>query len=97
MSKFRSNVSGLKGTETITGFATISADAITSTAALTSGTYLMIGLQKYIFVGQGVTANSASIVAVADALVATPIKGSLYLGDANLWQFDSDVTATKVT
>ena len=44
----------------------------------------------------GLSGLSASIVPVATSLVGTnTIGGSLYLGDTQLWYFNTDATATK--
>jgi len=68
---------------------------VKATTNVQAGTYVKVGTKKYLFAGDGTT--SAAIVAAATALVATPIKGSLYLGAGTLWLFNADTTATKMT
>jgi len=72
----------------------LSANIITTSDNIKTANYYRIGTSKYIFSGNSTT--SAAIVAAATALVATPIKGSLYLGDGEMWKFNSNTTATKI-
>ena len=58
-------------------------------------TYVKVGTKKYIFVGDAAT--TPAVLAAATALVATPVRGSIYLGAGSVWIFPSDVTATKMT
>ena len=109
----RASFAGKVGTEVISNFATITAAAIVGSTSVSGGTvegtttvtgaqviassFMRIGTDKYIING-GTTNLSASIVAEATLLVGTAsIQGSLYLGDTQLWFFDSDTTATKTT
>ena len=99
-SHLRSNWVGEDGTQTISNFASIEADAIisgdtTTSANIIASSFVTIGTAKYIF--SGAAALSPDIVAEATALVATPILGSLYMGVAQTWVLDSDTTATKVS
>jgi len=80
----------------ISGTTSITATTfLKSTTYTHATTYIKIGTKKYIFAGSGAT--SAAIMAEATALVATPIKGSLYLGAGVIWKFNADTTATKMT
>ena len=80
-SHFKSNIAGKSGTETISGFDTIS----TSKIKLGSTQYLLAGSLN----------TAASIVAVAIALTSTP-QGSLYISTAGtLWIFNGATTATS--
>ena len=72
----------------------LSANIITASDNIKTINYYRIGTNKYIFGGTSTT--SPTIVAEATALVATPIKGSLYLGAGDTWKFNSDTTATKI-
>uniref|UniRef100_A0A6M3K0K8 Uncharacterized protein n=1 Tax=viral metagenome TaxID=1070528 RepID=A0A6M3K0K8_9ZZZZ len=91
----------LTATAVTCGGAMTAGSSVTSTTFLKSTTYthattyIKIGTKKYIFAGSGAT--SAAIMAEATALVATPIKGSLYLGAGVIWKFNADTTATKMT
>ena len=97
----------LNATAVVCGGTLSAAGAITGTASITATTflksttythattYIKVGTKKYIFTGSATT--SPTVVAAATALVATPIKGSLYLGAGILWVFDADTTATKMS
>lgn len=117
-SHFDSDVVAKDGTETITGFATISATALkgpltgdttgthtglvtgdvtgdVDASAVSVDTYIQLGSHQYIFFGAYDT--EATIVAAATAVDAS-VKGSLYLSSAaNMWFYDDDDAATKVT
>jgi hypothetical protein len=58
--------------------------------------YIKMGAGKqYIFVGNANT--EATVIAEATALVATPIKGSMYMSrKGNLWFYPNDTTASPV-
>ena len=98
-SHFKSNIIAKEGTETISGFATISATALTGdvTGNLTGSTanHVQFG-NCYIFSG-GLNIE-ASVVGAATALTATPT-GSLYLNTdgGGAWYFDGATSATKLT
>jgi hypothetical protein len=87
-SRFRSNIKGHDGTETISNFASVSSSSVVASS------YIKLGTKKYLFFGDETA--EATIVALATAVDAS-VKGSLYLGDGKLWVFDSDTTATPVT
>lgn len=115
-SHYRSDIVAKAGTETISGFATISATSLKG--ALTgnvtgnvtgdvngatvdgdvviANNRIKVGSHQYIFFG-GLN-TEASIVAVATAVDAS-CKGSLYMssGGGNLWVFDSDTAATRLS
>lgn len=112
-SHFESNIIGHSGTETITGFDKFQADDVvcgTVTATLvtavniqastkvTASSYIKIGTQQYIFAG--LLGTVASIVAVATALVGTPLIGSMYFGrrkaKAKCFWFKTDTTASPI-
>ena len=97
-STFRSDVTGLTGNETITGFAEISADILsgpTSGATVIATDYVKVG-GKYIF-GGSVTESSASVVAAASALVSIgSLQGALFLNTSNTWQFTATNTAATL-
>ena len=96
---WRSNLKGKNGTETISNFATIGGTNITASgtvqgAKVVATSYLTVG-SRYIFYGDSNT--SASIVAEATALVATPIKGSMYMSSTgNVWVYKSDSAASPL-
>jgi len=99
-SHFGSNVVAKSGSETITGFATISASSLKGplTGNVTSvnvavSDYVKMGANQYILFGD---ANvEASVVAAATALTATP-QGSLYVSTKGaLWICDGATTATR--
>ena len=88
-SHFKSNVEAKNGTETITGFAEISA-----TGNISASTHVKVGAHQYILIGDVNT--EASIVAVATAVDAS-CKGSLFMGTkGNLWFFVTDTAASPV-
>lgn len=98
-SHFKSNVIGNTGNEYIATLAKVQATAgifSTLTAPVVAGTsYLKVGAAQYIFVGDANTA--ATIVAEATALVATPIKGSMYMStQGKFWGYTSDATASPI-
>jgi len=101
----RSNLVAKNGTQTISGFASITATAlsaptITSTTSVSSAkviatSYIKIG-SRYMFSGN-VTANTASVVAAASALVTiASLKGSIFLNEGALWQFTATNVAKQV-
>ena len=108
--RWRSNLKGKAGTETISNFASISGTAIAGAVTgdvtgdvtgtctgkvITANSYFKIGTKQYIFAG-GLN-SEASIVAVATAISAS-VKGSVYMSSAGtLWIFDTDTAATKAT
>ena len=85
-----SNMEAKDGTETITGFATISGTTL-SGANVRATNYVRVGTHKYIFTTT--YATEASIVAEATAVDAS-VKGSIALGVGRLWVFDGDAAAT---
>jgi len=87
------------GTESITGFATISGTTLTgsgtvSGAIVSATNYVKIGDHKYIF--NTAYATEASVVLEATAVDAS-IKGSIALGVGGLWVFVSDSAASLTT
>ncbi len=108
-SHFKSNVIGFNGNEYLATFNKVQAtNGIFTTANITTASanvvkasglgdssYVQIGAQQYIFVGNANTA--ATVIAEATALVATPIKGSLYLGrKGNAFYCVSDTVASPI-
>ncbi len=110
-SHYRSDIVAKAGTETISGFATISATSLkgaltgnvtgnvtgdVTSDVVTANNRIKVGSHQYIFFG-GLN-TEASIVAVATAVDAS-CKGSLYMssGGGNLWVFDSDTAATRLS
>lgn len=97
-SHFKSNVKGFAGTETISNFASVGGTALAGTTVtgtnVIATSYITVGTNKYIFSG-AVSENSASIVALASALVGVSKKGSIYMGDV-VWGFDTDGSATQL-
>ncbi len=110
-SHFKSNVIGYDGTEylatfaaiktitTISGVTTLNAVTASSNVAKVSGlgdsSYIQLGAEQYLFVGN--RSYSASIIAEATALVATPIKGSLYMSrKGNIWCIKTDALASPL-
>jgi hypothetical protein len=98
-SHFDSNVLAKNGDETIRGFATISAAALTATnvtvnTAATGCTYLKLGAM-YIF--SGAKQTEATIVANATKITASA-KGSIYLSSTggSVWVFRSNTTASVI-
>ena len=77
----------------VTAPALVGSTSVT-TPKLVASSYITVGTNKYIFFG--IRTTSATIVAEVTALVATPIKGSLYMGVGELWGFNADTTATKI-
>jgi len=58
--------------------------------------YLQLGTNQYMFFGN--SGKSATIVAEATALVATPIKGSIYISTrGELWVYTSNAAASPLT
>jgi len=93
-STLSSNIVGKTGNEIIRNIDRV--DTTTAShAVVKASSYMRVGPDKYIFDG-GAEDFSASITAVATALVGASVSGSIYLGDTQLWFFDSDTTATKV-
>lgn len=102
-SHFSSNIVSSDGTQTLTGFATISATALKGaltgnvtgnvTGDVAVSNYIKMGATQYILFGD---ANvEASVVALATALTATP-QGSLYVSTKGaLWIYDGATTATR--
>lgn len=91
-------ITTMSGITTISGttsnFVTASSNVIKA-SGLGDSSYMQIGAQQYLFVGNANT--GATVVAEATALVATPIKGSLYLGrKGNPWYLVSDSEASQV-
>lgn len=83
----------LTATNLVSGSQVITGDIQVSTFVKATS-YIQIGDEKYIFAGD---ANlEATVVAEATALVATPIKGSLYMGLGSSWIYTSDTAATKL-
>lgn len=83
-------------TITVSDIADINTLNVTTNASantVRADSYIKIGTNKYILAGN--KHFSASIVAEATALLATPYKGSLYMGDGDVWVFTSDTAATK--
>lgn len=99
-SHFKSNVIGKTGNEYIATLAAIkNITAITGTTvtgnSVVGTSHLKLGTEQYIF--QGNANTEATILAEATALVATPIKGSMYMSrKGNLWFYTSDSTASPV-
>jgi len=109
-SHYKSNIKGKDGTETISNFASITGTALVGSTSLTSAavegttsatspkviasSYLTVGTDKYLFFSSSNT--EASIVLEATALAGASIKGSLTLGDGDLWLHDGDATATMI-
>lgn len=103
---WRSNLVGLAGSETITGFDRIQGDDVvcgTLTATkLSSGNlavtnYVKCGTTMGIFWGSLNT--SASIAAAARSYIATPanLKGSLYMSDkGKVWKVITSKTASSL-
>lgn len=102
-SHFSSNVVGQTGNEYIatlakvqatTGaFATLTGSTSLSVPIVSASSYVKIGTAQYIFVGDSNT--EATIIAEATALVATPIKGSMYMStQGKFWGYTSDTTAS---
>ena len=109
---FRSNIKAKNGTETISGFASVGGTVLTATGAVSGATvtatgaasgatvvatsYVKVGSNKYVFQGGDVT--QASLIAIIEALVATPLdkQGSLYLGDTKAWRLSNNFTATRI-
>ncbi len=104
-SHFKSNYIGFAGTEYIASVAAVKnvtlVSGITASAnyvkasGLGDSSYIQIGQTQRIFVGN---ANSeATVILEATALVATPIKGSMYMSrKGQLWFYTSDTTASPV-
>ena len=91
------NVGGvLTGAGRVTSAVAASAPTVHGTTKLHAGSYIKIGTGQYIFFGSSTT--SATIVAEATALVATPLRGSLYLSKGatrgGLYTFVTDSTAS---
>ena len=111
-SHYRSSLQGKAGTETISNFATVTADSLVGavTGAVTGDvagaivkatSYVKLGSTAYIFSG-AVSTNSASIIAAASPLVSVAsLPGSLYLsqnsGAGEAWIFVSSILATTLT
>ena len=110
-SHFGSNVVAKSGSETITGFATISATALKGaltgnvtgnvTGDVTGNVTGDVAVSNYIKMGAtqyilfGDANVEASVVALATALTATP-QGSLYVSTKGaLWIYDGATTATR--
>jgi len=105
-SHFKSNFIGKTGNEYIASVAavknisaisgtTVTGGTVTSTGPVIAGNYMRVGANQYIFAGSVNT--GASIVAEATALVATPIKGSMYMSTkGNMWFLVDDSTASPV-
>jgi len=94
-SHFGSNVVAKDGTQTITGFATISASSLKGplTGDVAVSNYIKMGDTQYLLFGSVNT--EASVVALATALTATP-QGSLYVSTKGaLWICDGATTATR--
>jgi len=94
-SHFGSNVVAKSGSETITGFATISATALKGalTGDVAVSNYIKMGTNQFVLFGSVNT--EASVVALATALTATP-QGSLYVSTKGaLWICDGATTATR--
>ena len=109
-SHFKSNYIGFTGNEYIASVAAIknvtlfqgttmnvtTASAnVMKASGLSDNSYMQIGAQQYLFVGNSNT--EASIIAEALALVATPHKGSLYLGrKGQAYFFTTDAAASPI-
>lgn len=84
---------------TLTGVTTSNVVTASQNVARVSGlgdsSYIQLGLQQYLFVGNSNT--EATVIAEATALVATPIKGSMYMSrKGNMWFYVSDTQASPV-
>ena len=109
-SHFKSNYIGFAGTEYIASVAAVKnitlfegtdMKVITASAnvmkasGLGDSSYIQLGAQQYLFAGNANT--EATVIAEATALVATPIKGSLYLGrKGQAFFYTSDTTASPI-
>lgn len=110
-STYDSNIVADSGDETISGFASVGATALTGaltgnvtgdvTSAITQATsHIKIGSGtgcKYLMAG--ILATQASIVTAAQAIadVTASLQGSMYFSTANPWTFTSSVLATPIT
>ena len=83
-------------TGAITGGSTIAGTTEVSGATVAASNYVKICTNKYIF--QGGDETQASLMAIIEALVATPLdkKGSLYFGDTIAWRLITNNAATKI-
>ena len=64
-------------------------------SGLSDSSYIQIGAQQYLYVGNADT--EATVVAEAVALTGTPCKGSLYLGrKGQAWFFTTDAAASPI-
>ena len=99
--RWRSNLKGKAGTETISNFASISGTALagnlTGNVTLTTadgGNYIQMGTSQFLIFG-GLN-TEASIVAIATALNASPA-GSVYFSTAgDVWFLSADDNASKL-
>ena len=94
------NATNIKVGTKITAPAIVSTTSVSNTSAsapvVKSHSYLQLGTNQYLFFGTA--GKAATIIAEATALVATPIKGSMYLSArGELWVYTTDAAASPLT
>lgn len=101
-SHFNSNIVAKNGTESISGFTSISGTSLVGalTGNVRASNFLKIGSGtgcKYIFAGAETVQASIVIAGQALADVTASLEGSLYIAKDNIWQFTSTTLATPIT
>ncbi len=91
----RSNLKGQDGTQTISGFSSITASNLTASSVnVNTGRYIKLGAHQYILFGNAT--SEAAVVAAATAIDGNAATGCLYVSTAGaLWIFDDNTTATR--